>query len=106
MSPADAPVAELTRLEARARRLSHMSVALIVMAAIALIAALYFGRAFFVPLLIGILASYTLAPLVDGLQKLRIPRAVGAAFLLLTLAAGASWIAYSLGDEAKLTIEK
>ena len=43
-------------------------VALIVLAFIAVVAALYFARAFFVPLLIGILASYTLRPVVDRLQ--------------------------------------
>lgn len=90
----------------RARRFSRMSLALIVLAVIAVIAALYFARAFFVPLLIGILVSYTLRPLVDGLQNLRIPRAIAAAIVLGTLVGGTSWIAYSLGDEAAVMLEK
>ena len=79
---------------------------LIVLAVIALVAALYFARAFFVPLLIGILASYTLRPVVDRLQILRIPRPVAAAFVLAGLVGGVSWIAYSLSDETTVMIEK
>ena len=90
----------------RAGRYARMSWALIVLALIALIAALYFARAFFVPLLIGILASYSLRPVVDWLQRLRIPRPLGAALVLAVLAGGTSWIAYSLADEAAGMIEK
>ncbi len=79
---------------------------LILMAVIALIAALYFARAFFVPLLIGILASYSLRPMVDGLQTLRIPRAIAAAMVVGALIGGASWIAYSLSDSALGMLEK
>ena len=39
------------------------------LAVIALVAALYLARAFFVPLLIGILASYTLSPVVGWLKN-------------------------------------
>jgi predicted PurR-regulated permease PerM len=85
---------------------ARFSLALTILAVIACVAALYFGRAFFVPLLIGILASYTLAPIVDGMQWLRIPRAIGAAVLLAALAGGTSWFAYSMGDDATLMIEK
>ena len=73
---------------ARARHFVRMSRALIVLAVIAVIATLYLARAFLVPLLIGILASYTLRPIVDWLQALRIPRAVGAALVLAVLVGG------------------
>src|SRR5690349_10340978 len=43
-------------------------------ATIAGIAALYWGQKFFIPLVFGILISYTLNPLVNWLQKLRFPR--------------------------------
>lgn len=76
------------------------------LAATGLVAALYLARGFFVPLLIGILASYALHPLVDGLQAWRVPRSVGAA-LVLTIVIGAfSWIAFSLSDDASAMIEK
>ena len=52
-----------------------------ILAALAVVAALYLARGFFVPLLIGILASYTLHPLVDWLQACRVPRVIGAALV-------------------------
>ncbi len=87
-------------------RYLRMSVSLGVLAIIAFVAALYFGRAFFVPLLIGILASYTLNPLVCGLKRCYIPRAVGAALVLITLVGGLTWIVFSLRDDAAAMIEK
>ena len=73
---------------------------------IAIVAALYLARAFFVPLLIGILASYALAPLVDGLKALRVPRAAGAAIVLGALVAIVSWAAVSAGDDVASMIGK
>jgi predicted PurR-regulated permease PerM len=77
-----------------------------VLALIALVAALYLARAFFIPLLIGILASYALRPAVDWLGKGRVPRVVAAALLLAAIVAGASWIAFSLSDDAAAMAEK
>lgn len=88
------------------RHASRTSLALIILAAIAIIAALYLGRAFFVPLLIGILASYALRPMVNGLQYCHIPRSIAAALVMAALVGGTSWITYSLADEATAMIEK
>jgi hypothetical protein len=71
-----------------------------ILAVIGIVAALYLARAFFVPLLIGILASYALRPFVDWLKALRIPRAAGAALVLGVIVAGLSWAVVSLGDDA------
>lgn len=98
--------AEATETRVRSRRYSRMDLSLMVLAVIALIAALYFARAFFVPLLIGILASYALRPMVDGLQACRLPRVIAAAVVVGALVGGASWIAYSLSDEALVMLEK
>jgi predicted PurR-regulated permease PerM len=76
------------------------------LALIALIAALYLARAFFIPLLIGILASYALRPAVDWLGKGRVPRVVAAALVLAAIVAGGSWIAFSLSDDAAAMAEK
>lgn len=80
-------------------------VAVGVIAVIALVAALYLGRAFFVPLLIGILASYALHPVVDWLKIGHVPRAAGAALVLAVLTGSLSWVAFSLSDEAAAVIE-
>ena len=74
--------------------------ALWILAFIAVIAALYLARAFIVPLLFGILVSYTLRPVVDWLERYRIPRALGAALVLGALISGVSWITFSLSTDA------
>lgn len=84
----------------------NINVAVGLLAVIAIVAALYLARAFFVPLLIGILASYTLSPVVEWLKRCYIPRAVGAALVLVVLVGGISWIAFSLSDDAAAMIEK
>ena len=89
-----------------ARHGPRMSLALIILTLIALLASLYLAQAFFIPLLIGILTSYSLHPVVDWLQSLRLPRAVGAALVLALLAGGFSWVTYSLSDEAAAMVEK
>ena len=80
--------------------------AAVVLAVIALVAALYFARAFVIPLLIGILASYALRPAVDALGKCRVPRVVAAALVLAALVGGFSWVAFALSDDAAAMVEK
>ena len=80
--------------------------AIVVLAVIALVGALYLARAFFVPLLIGILASYMLRPLVDWLKVLHVPRPMAAALVLVVLAGSLSWIAFSLRGQATTMIDK
>lgn len=82
----------------------HVSLGLL--AVIALVASLYLARAFLVPLLIGILASYTLSPLVAWLNALRIPRSAGAALVLVVIVGSLYWITSSLSDDAAAMIEK
>lgn len=72
---------------------------------IAVIASLYWARAFFIPMLFGVVISYALSPLVNAMQRWRIPRAIGAAVLLLGIVGGTGSLTYSLGDQAAETIE-
>jgi predicted PurR-regulated permease PerM len=85
---------------------SAAHVAVVILAAIALVSALYLERGFFLPLLIGILASYALRPVVDWLETCRIPRAVSAALVLALLVGGLTWVISSLSDDAVTMIEK
>jgi len=73
---------------------------------IAVVAALYLARAFFVPLLIGILASYALRPVVEWLRARFIPRAVGAALVLSLLGGGLGLVGYAFSDDAAAMIKK
>jgi predicted PurR-regulated permease PerM len=80
--------------------------ALWILAFIAVIGALYLARAFIVPLLFGILVSYTLRPVVDWLERYRMPRALGAALVLGALISGVSWITFSLSPDAATMVGK
>ena len=88
------------------RRNTGMSLALTVLAGIALVAALYLARAFFVPLLIGILGSYALRPVVDWLESHYVPRAAGAALALVAVVGSFSWIGYALSGDTAAMIER
>lgn len=91
---------------APATRVRPVLVILATLGVIAVVAALYLARAFFVPLLIGILAAYALRPVIDGLHALHIPRGVGAALVLGALVGGFGWGAFSLSDGAASVVEK
>lgn len=84
----------------------RINVAIGLLAVIAIVAALYLARAFFVPLLIGILASYALSPVVEWMKRRHVPRSLAAALVLVALIGGTSWIAFSLSDDASTMIEK
>ena len=81
------------------------STSLAVLAALACIFALKWAAAVFIPLLLGLMISYALSPIVDRLQRFRIPRAVGAAVLLLGILGGTGSLLYSLSDDAASMIE-
>ncbi len=99
-------LAETAAVAGYASGIPRLTAAVGILTVIALVAALYLARAFFVPLLIGILASYALHPLVDWLQSCRVPRSAGAALVLAMLAGSFSWIGFSISDDAQALIEK
>ncbi len=103
---ADEPKNETAIVSIRATPYLRINIAVGLVAAITLVAALYLARAFFVPLLIGILASYTLSPVVGWLKKCYLPRALGAAVVLALLVGSLSWITFSLSDDVAAMIEK
>jgi predicted PurR-regulated permease PerM len=75
------------------------SASLIVLASVAALATLKWASAFFIPLMLGLIFSYALSPIVDALQRLRIPRAVSAAVLILGILGGAAASVYSFSDD-------
>ena len=76
------------------------NVALGVLMVLAIVAVLRWASAFFIPLMLGLVFSYALSPLVDWLQRARIPRALSAAVLVLGILGGAGAAGYSLADDA------
>jgi predicted PurR-regulated permease PerM len=83
-----------------------MSVSVGTLAVIAVVTALYLARAFFVPLLLGILTSYALRPVVDWLKLCHVPRPVSAALVLAVLTASFSWVAFAVSDDIAAMVEK
>ena len=81
------------------------STALKILAVLAVIYVLHWAQAVFIPLVIGLMINYALSPLVNLMQKWHIPRALGAALLLLSIVGGLGAAAYSLRDEASNLIE-
>ncbi|MDP9930144.1 AI-2E family transporter [Variovorax paradoxus] len=87
------------------RVLLHMpvdvrSAALVVLAVLAGVFALRWAAAVFIPLMLSLLLSYALSPLVDVLERWKVPRWIGAAVILLGLGGGLGWTGYSLSSSA------
>lgn len=92
------PSAQRTRTE------DH-SVPLLLLTVFAVIFILDWAQVVFIPLVLGVVVSYALSPLVTQLRKWHVPRAVGAAALLLLIVGGVGSMAYSLHDETVSMIE-
>lgn len=87
------------------QHMDAQTVALMVLATLAVVFALQWARNFVVPVLIGILIAYTLTPLMDRLERIRIPRLLGATILTLTLATATISGVNSLREEFQSIIE-
>ena len=61
---------------------------------------LYFGRAFFLPIVLALLLNSLLSPVVRGLRRLRIPNALGAALVVFGVLGGLGWGVYELSGPA------
>jgi predicted PurR-regulated permease PerM len=94
---ADAPVApEPSRIPLH---VNARGLALGVIATIAFIYALQWSRNFLVPLLLGILITYMLSPLVYWLERLRIPRLIGATLITAAILGGSVLVIEKLQGE-------
>ncbi len=81
------------------------SVSLAILAVLGTLFALHVASAVFIPVLLGIIATYALSPLVDWLERFRLPRALGAALIIGVICTTAGWTAYSLSDDATNLLE-
>jgi predicted PurR-regulated permease PerM len=76
------------------------NLALTVMAALAVMLVLQYAQSVLVPIVLGVLISYGLAPFVGALNRLRIPRAFGAAVAVTLVVGGLGLGIYTLADQA------
>ena len=80
-------------------------VSLSVIAVLAAIVMLRYARPVLIPVVIGILISYVLAPAVASMEKRHVPRALGS-FIAIALLCGALGLSvYTLTDEAMAIVE-
>ena len=92
------------------RVLLHMpidvrNVSMIVIASLLSLYALRWAAEIVIPVLMGLLFSYALTPVVDRLVRAGIPRALGAAVVMIALVGGVAWGTWSLSDQANNLIE-
>ncbi|HSV81513.1 MAG TPA: AI-2E family transporter [Ramlibacter sp.] len=76
------------------------SMTLVVLMVLAVLAVLRWASGFFIPLMLGLVFSYALSPVVDGLARLRVPRVISAGVLILAILGGSVASIYSLADDA------
>jgi predicted PurR-regulated permease PerM len=81
------------------------SVSLAVLAFLASVFAMQWAQEILVPILLGTMVSYALSPIVNRLERWRIPRSVGATVLVTSIAGSIVWGAWMLSDQANALID-
>lgn len=81
------------------------SLSLVILAMLGTVFMLHWASEVLIPLMAGITCSYALAPLVDRLERMRVPRPVGAALTIVALVGGVGGTAYGLSADATQFIE-
>jgi predicted PurR-regulated permease PerM len=81
------------------------SLALAVLAVIALILLLHYARAVLIPIVVAVLLSYVLGPAVTSMARIGLPRVIGSAVALAFLCGALGLGAYTLADEAMAIVE-
>jgi predicted PurR-regulated permease PerM len=98
---ADAAALPTARMSVDARGL-----ALAILAAVALLYALEWAQSFLIPLSFGILFAYTLNPLVVWLERIKIPRVVGASLVIVAVACALVLGSYALRGQMQTILEQ
>ncbi|MEO8077884.1 MAG: AI-2E family transporter [Acidobacteriota bacterium] len=80
------------------------SVMVSIIAVLAVVLMLQYAQSVLIPIVIGIVISYVLAPLVKNLERARIPRSIGAAVAVSVLVGGLGIGVYTLSDQVMATI--
>ncbi len=81
------------------------SLSLVVLAMLGSVFMLHWASEVLIPLMAGVTCSYALAPLVDRLEQIRVPRPMGAALTIIALVGSVGWGAYALSADATQFVE-
>jgi len=87
-----------------APKLTTIEIATLTLAVVVVIAGARIAEAFLVPVVAGILLSYTLRPLVAALERLHIWRVIGAALVIVVLAGLLSAVGYVIRDDVNAAV--
>jgi predicted PurR-regulated permease PerM len=98
--------ASLVTLPASRAAVDARGLALGVLAVLASVYALSWARAIAIPLLLGIIISYTLYPLVAWLEAIRIPRVIGTVIVMASVVSALAFGMYSLRGQMQTIIEQ
>ena len=82
----------------------HLAFTLVCIAIVILL--LQLMQSVLIPFVLGALLFYALDPAVDWLQRMHVPRAVGAALMIVIVVAGTGVLAYSLQGQAYTVIDQ
>ncbi len=81
-------------------------VALGILATLALVFALQWAQNFAISLVLGIFVAYTLNPLVVWLERIKVPRVVGAGIVILAVLCGLGLATYSLRGQMQTIVDQ
>ena len=103
---ADTPAAEEENRVLLQMPVDIRSASLALLAVLGSLYTLYWAKAVFVPILLGLMASYALTPVVDRFERWHVPRVLGAAAVLLSaIVTAVTWMGYHLRNDASALIE-
>jgi predicted PurR-regulated permease PerM len=80
--------------------LTVQNTALTLLAVVAAVLVLQYAQAMIIPIVLGVLISYALEPMVVGLTRLRLPRPIAAAIVIIPVTSGTGVLLYSLRAQA------
>jgi predicted PurR-regulated permease PerM len=92
--------------EALRDRLEIRSLAITGLFVLATFYTLYFGRAFFLPIVLAVLLDFLLSPLIRAMKRIRIPEPLGAALVIVGLLGAAGGAVYGLATPAREWVGK
>ena len=105
VTPEPQPLPDPTHLTTRVS-LNVRGLALTIVTTVVVVFALQWAENFFVPLLLGIIIAYTLNPLVAWLERIKIPRMVGATLVMLAVLGGSALVTIPLRGQVESILDQ
>jgi predicted PurR-regulated permease PerM len=102
--PASTGDASLTTLPAAWMQVNARGLALGILAALATVFALSWAQSFLIPLLLGIVTAYTLNPLVNSLEAIKVPRVGGTIIVMASIIGALTFGTYLLRGQMQTIV--